>query len=229
MAGFVNGFTGFGTALIASGVWFLILPPEIVPPLIIVCAMAGQVVGLVGLSSRLEFSKAGYLVSGGILGVPVGAALLLMMDPGAVKFVIGVFLVVYSAVQLRGLPKLFTKPHRDGLSDRIVGFIGGILGGFAGMAGPAPLIWLQLHQVPVGEQRARYQPFNFLIIGLATLTMLVIGKLNAEVLQLAIIAVPFAVAGAIIGVKAYVGVSEQTFKRVVLILLFASGCAIIAQ
>lgn len=28
-AGFINGFAGFGTALVASSFWFLVLPPHV--------------------------------------------------------------------------------------------------------------------------------------------------------------------------------------------------------
>lgn len=228
-AGFVNGFAGFGTALVASGFWFLFLPAEIVPALIIVCAVAGQLVGLWNLSGYLNWRKSSYLVSGGVFGVPIGAGLLTILDPEIVKTIIGVFLVIYAALQFKGLPKLIRQPHQDGLRDRCVGFVGGIFGGFAGLSGPFPLVWFQLNRLAAAEQRARYQPFNLLILVLAAIAMAFIGRLDAELMSFAAVAVPFSLIGAAIGVRVFLEISEQVFQRAVLTLLFASGGLIIGQ
>jgi hypothetical protein len=53
VAGFTTGFAGFGTGLVASGLWFYALPASMVPPLVILASVAGQIVGLV--SGRKSF------------------------------------------------------------------------------------------------------------------------------------------------------------------------------
>ncbi|PSL21958.1 sulfite exporter TauE/SafE family protein [Shimia abyssi] len=228
-AGFVNGFAGFGTALVASGFWFLVLPPEIVPPLIIIAALVGQFAGLWKLAGTLSWSKSTYLISGGVFGVPIGTLLLTILNPDTVKTSIGCLLLFYSVIQFRGLPDLKLPVHKDGIADRAVGFVGGILGGIAGLSGVLPLIWLQVNKLTSAEQRARYQPFNLLILCFAAVAMAFVGKFNAALLPYALIAVPFSLFGAFVGIRAYVGVSEDMFRRVVLGLLFLSGCAIIGQ
>jgi uncharacterized membrane protein YfcA len=228
-AGFVNGFAGFGTALVASGFWFLVLPPDIVPPLIIVSAAAGQFVGLFKLSGSMNWGKSSYLISGGLLGVPIGTVLLAYLSPALVKTAIGFFLVLYSVIQFKGLPDIIGKQHKDGFADRCVGFIGGIFGGFAGLSGPFPLVWLQLNKLSPSEQRERYQPFNLLVLCFATVAMALIGKLDEELLSYALVSVPFSLVGAVIGVRAFVGVSEQAFRNSVLALLLFSGIVIVAQ
>ena len=37
--GFVSGLAGFGTALMALGIWLYVLPPSIAVPLVIVCSI----------------------------------------------------------------------------------------------------------------------------------------------------------------------------------------------
>lgn len=229
VAGFVNGFAGFGTALVASGFWFLVLPPQIVPPLIIVSALAGQIVGLWKLSGTMRWGASSYLISGGLIGVPIGAALLMVLEPQAVKVAIGCFLIAYCALQFKGLPDIIKRPHQDGMADRLVGFVGGIFGGFTGLSGPFPLIWLQLNKLSPTAQRERYQPFNLLVLGFATVAMGLIGKLDMALLTFALVAVPCSLIGAAIGVRVFVAMSEQLFQRAVLALLFLSGCAILAQ
>ena len=72
ISGFVNGFAGFGTALFATGIWFAVLPFEVVPPLVVISAVTGQITGLVLLKNHLSFDKALPLISGGVIGVPIG-------------------------------------------------------------------------------------------------------------------------------------------------------------
>ncbi|WP_373636706.1 sulfite exporter TauE/SafE family protein [Yoonia sp. BS5-3] len=229
IAGFVNGFAGFGTALVASGFWFLVLPADVVPPLIIISALAGQVVGLIRLSGQMKWGRSAHLVSGGLVGVPLGAALLGYLNPQAVKAAIGIFLVIYAALQFRGLPDLIRNDHKDGRADRFVGFFGGILGGFAGLSGPVPLVWLQLNKLSPIAQRERYQPFNLIILGFAAIMLVFFGKLDRTLMIYGAVAVPCSMVGAAIGVRAFIGVSAATFNNVVLGLLLLSGGIIVVQ
>lgn len=228
-AGFINGFAGFGTALVASGFWFLVLPPHVVPPLIIVSALAAQLVGLMQLARSLNWRKSGLLLSGGILGVPIGAALLAHLDPGLVKILIGGFLITYALLQFAGWPAPPSTAKPEGFWDRIAGFAGGILGGFAGLSGVVPLVWLQLRGFAAKAQRERYQPFNLLVLACATGAMLWIGKLDQELLLYAGVSIPFTLLGAFLGVRCFNGTSDESFRRAVLVLLLISGALIVIQ
>jgi uncharacterized membrane protein YfcA len=41
-AGFVSGLAGFGTALMALGIWLYVLPPSLAVPLVLICSIVGQ-------------------------------------------------------------------------------------------------------------------------------------------------------------------------------------------
>ncbi|SPJ28275.1 sulfite exporter TauE/SafE family protein [Falsiruegeria mediterranea] len=228
-AGFINGFAGFGTALVASGFWFLVLPAHVVPPLIILAALAGQVVGLWKLSGKMDFRMSTYLISGGVLGVPLGALLLNVLDPSVVKTTIGWFLIAYALFQFKGLPSAMSAAPQDGFADRCIGFVGGVLGGFAGLSGVLPLIWLQLKRLSPADQRARYQPFNLFILMLSAIAMVVVGKVDTELMAYAGVAIPFSLLGAVVGANMFLSISEKAFQRAVLLLLIVSGCVIVVQ
>lgn len=226
IAGFVNGFAGFGTALIASGFWFLVLPAPMVPPLLVIAAVAGQLVGLIRLHGHLDWRKGHWLISGGLAGVPLGTWLLTLARPESLKLVVGLVLLTYVAAQASRLGALRLNRPGDGWADRLVGFIGGVLGGFGGVSGPPPLVWLQIRGLSGAEARARYQPFNFAVLALAMVTMAVAGKVDGAVLAWSALTVPLSVIGALIGLRAFLGVSEGAFRRAVLVLLLASGMAL---
>ena len=212
-AGFVTGFAGFGTGLVASGFWFHVLPPGFVPPMVVFASVAGQLVSLVGLRPRFDWPRALPYLVGGALGVPLGVLALTQASPGLLRFSAGIFLLCYAASQLAGVTRHSIGTWGGRRSDAAVGFGGGILGGFAGLSGPLPLIWLQLRGGPSLEQRAVYQPFNLIVLALAAAGM----------------AVPGTVVGAFLGARLYRHASEATFRKVVLTLLLASGALLVLE
>jgi uncharacterized membrane protein YfcA len=56
LAGFTTGFAGFGTGLVAAGLWFHALPTEMVPPLVALTAVAAQLVGLATMRRSFEWA-----------------------------------------------------------------------------------------------------------------------------------------------------------------------------
>ena len=40
--GFVSGLAGFGTALMALGIWLYVLPPSVAVPLVLICSVVAQ-------------------------------------------------------------------------------------------------------------------------------------------------------------------------------------------
>src|SRR3546814_14316353 len=55
-AGFVTGFAGFGTGLVASGFWFHVLPAAFVPPMVVMASVAAQLVGLAGVRPTVDWA-----------------------------------------------------------------------------------------------------------------------------------------------------------------------------
>jgi len=229
LAGFTTGFSGFGTGLVASGIWFFVLPAEMVPPLIALASVTGQIAGIITTRKSFNWVDARPYLAGGIIGVPLGVLALSAISPFALRTFMGVLLIGYASFQLlRRIPeKVSTKD--TGLIDGMIGMIGGFLGGFAGLSGPAPLIWLQLKGGSNDSQRAIYQPFNFIVLMLASLGMFASGEMTRSVMEIALICLPATLLGSFIGARCYIGVSAQSFQRIVLTLLLASGCILFVQ
>ena len=228
LAGFTTGFAGFGTVLVASGIWFHVLPAHAVPPLAVLAAVAAHVIGLSALPNSVDWRGTAPFLGGGIVAIPPGVALLSFSSPDLLRIVVGVFLLGYSAYQLVSRGRLRIGAWGGRIADVLVGAGGGFLGGFAGLSGPAPLIWLQLRGGPSAEQRAIYQPYNLAILLLAGLAMAVGGMLDRTVITLAVVIMPVTLIAAFVGARVYLGISEQAFKRAILVLLAASGLILLA-
>src|SRR5262245_57014761 len=167
VAGFTTGFAGFGTGLVASGLWFHALPAPMVPPLVALCSVAAQLVGLITVRKAFDWLRAMPYLIGGAIGVPLGVAALAGASPFLLRTSIGAFLIAYAAYQLSQRRNRSIGTWGGGTVDGMVGVGGGFLGGFAGLSGPLPLIWLQLRGGESDRQRAIYQPFNVIVLALA--------------------------------------------------------------
>jgi uncharacterized membrane protein YfcA len=109
------------------------------------------------------------------------------------------------------------------LADGCVGGISGIMGGLGGLSGPAPIIWCGLRGWDRHTQRATFQP---LLIVVGILTLLVYGftgGITAQSLHLAALVAPAIIVSSWLGAKAYQRIPEAAFRKLLLLLLLASG------
>src|SRR5215475_7537438 len=93
--GFVVGLAGFGSALMALGIWLYVLPPQTAVALILISSVVAQSSTLPSLWRRFDFSLVLPFVIGGIAGVPLGTLMVAHADPDVFKLTIGVFLLVF--------------------------------------------------------------------------------------------------------------------------------------
>lgn len=229
IAGFTSGFAGFGTGLVASGLWFHALPAGMVPPLVVLTSVAAQFVGVVMVRKSFDWWRVRPYLVGGVIGVPLGVAALEAASPAVLKASVGVFLVAYVLFQFARSPKTHRLARGGVLADGVIGAGGGFLGGFAGLSGPLPLIRLQLKGDRPDAQRAVYQPFNLCVLSLAAVVMAAGGRIDSAVALVAAACLPLTLGGAWLGMRCYRRVPEQTFRRVVLLLLLASGLILVGQ
>jgi uncharacterized membrane protein YfcA len=228
-AGFTTGFAGFGTGLVSSGFWFHALPAPMVPPLVALASVSAHILGIVVVRRSFDWRRARPYLVGGIAGVPLGVLTLRVVSPDILRLSVGGLLVAYAAYRL-AVPRGFSlRGDPAPVADGAVGAAGGFLGGFAGLSGPVPLIWLQLKGGAPDGQRAVYQPFNLVVLAVAAVGMAVGGSVGVDVLSIAALCLPATMAGSWFGVRLYRRVSPAVFQSVVLTLLLTSGVVILAR
>ncbi len=225
--GFVNGLSGFGTGLSALPFWLYAVPPAVAAPLVVACSVIAQLQTLPAIWGAIAWRRVLPFVAGGLVGVPIGAAILVEVSPQTFKTVIGGFLIVYCGFMLlRGAAPVVSWGGR--LADGAVGFGGGILGGFAGLSGPLPTIWAGLRGWGKDEKRSVFQTFNLSILFFAGVSQAWHGFMTAEVGRLVLIALPGTLLGAWAGRRTYARLGDGHYDRIVLVLLFLSGISIVA-
>jgi len=139
-AGFVTGFAGFGTGLVAAGLWLHVLPPLAIPPLVAIASVAAQLVGFAAVRGSFRWDRARSYLIGAVVGLPLGVWALRHASPELLRTSMGIFLVLYASAQLTWLGRFRVGARGGKPADTVIGAGGGFLGGFAGLSGPLPLV-----------------------------------------------------------------------------------------
>ena len=224
--GFVSGLAGFGTALMALGIWLYVLPPDVAVQLVLICSIIAQTWTLPSIWRAIDFKLVWPFVVGGLAGVPLGTLLVAYADPHLFKLSVGILLLIFpAALYFQRAPVALSLGGRA--ADTAIGFAGGVLGGLAGLSGPLPILWASVRRWDKDERRGLFQAFNWTILTAAFCAQAGSGLITHETMWLALLALPATIGGAWLGARAYHALSDGNFRDVVLGLLFLSGITLV--
>lgn len=227
-AAFVTGAAGFGDALIASAIWLQFFLPTETVPLVVSCFFAMHIVLIIMMRGELDFRYFWPFLIGGTIGVPIGASLLMMVEPTTFKMVAGAGLMAYGTIMLalRNLPHIKAGGR---LLDGFVGWIGGVLGGFAGLSGFVPGVWCTQRGWARSQARGVTQPFILSMHGMALGWLAYGGMVNTQTGQRFLIALPAIAIGGWLGLRLYRRFDEKKFRQCVLVILIVAGALLLAN
>jgi uncharacterized protein len=218
------GGAGFAFGIVGSSIWLQVLDPVHTTALVVSGGLMIQLGTIWPLRRVIEPRRVWPFLTAGLIGVPIGVALLVRTDAQALKFVLGIFLVAYGLYALLA-PRL-PKIGGGRVADAAVGFAGGILGGLGGYSGVLPAIWCQLRGWPKETSRGIYQPF-ILMAHVTTLILVGVVALDRAALLLFLAALPALALGAWTGWQIYGRLDERRFRQVLAALLVVSGAALV--
>jgi len=229
LASTVSSIVGFAFSALCGALLFHLLDsPVYAVQVMIVCSIAIQLFSVTALRRSIDWRSLPIFLMGGVLGVPAGVYLLLHLQTGIYRDVIGGLLIAYGGWLLLRWPCRSLRTGR--LSDACAGFLGGLTGGLAGFPGASVTIWCGLKGWDKARQRGVYQPF---ILGMQPITLLVIYLMrpsSSAAMELdwkALAFIPAAVLGAWLGLRIFKRLSDRQFEIVVKVLLIVSGVALI--
>jgi uncharacterized membrane protein YfcA len=232
----MSGLSGFGFSAIGA-LCLILLPPKLGVPLLMTLSAANQMMSLGQLKADMKPIKhwwpdgpAPFLL-GGLVGVPVGLAILSSLPTSDLMLVFGGFLIVYAVYSL--LRRQETRKTVGGgwLASSLVGMSGGVIGGFTAFPGAAVVVWNGLRHVPKREARAIVQPYIF-VLQLLSIALLALQKpdtFGPTYWLLVAITVPVVLPCTLLGVKLYRQLSDVNFRRVTFILLGISGVGLLIK
>nr|BFD42620.1 sulfite exporter TauE/SafE family protein [Pseudomonas sp. FFPRI_1] len=228
VAGFVQGLSGFAFGMVAMSFWAWVLDPKLAAILTVFGALLGQVVAAISVRRGFDLKQLLPFVLGGLLGIPLGVALLPQLDTHAFKAALGTLLVLWCPLMLmtKRLP-VITFGGR--LANGGVGFIGGIMGGIGGFTGTLPTLWCTLRGYDRDTQRSIIQNFNLSMLLVTMGSYLGSGMVTRDMWPMFAIVAPAMLIPTFLGTRMYFTISDARFRQVVLSLLTVSGVALLAS
>ena len=224
VAGWVQGVSGFGSALIAIPLLTLIIDIKTAVPL---CSLASTVIATymtLQLRHSFDLKKIGPLCMGAIPGIAVGATLLKTVPSHIIETVMGVFLIGYGVFNL-----FFAIPpkriHRRW--GYLAGFLTGAIGAALSAGGPPTIIYTTLNNWTKDEIKATLSGFFCFTSYLVIVAHLITGVTTLSVFKTFLISGPFILLGTALGTYCYRFFKKDFYLKVVFFSLIVMGAMMI--
>jgi uncharacterized membrane protein YfcA len=220
VAGMVRGFSGFGSGLVFLPLASVVLGPVAAITVLIVADFLGPLVLLRRAARDVYWPDLARLTGAMLLALPLGVALLLVMDPEPFRYVLSLLAAAMLACLILGLR------YRGRLTPPLVyatGAASGLVGGAVGLPGP-PIILLYLASgLPAPVVRATTLlllfAYDVLMLGLFWLN----GRFLAEAVWLGLLLAGPNVAGNWAGGAVFVPGRERLYRGVAYAIIAASA------
>jgi hypothetical protein len=184
------------------------------------CLIDIMILGKDGLKSNGELKQALPFVLAGLIGVPLGAQVLIASSEWLMKMLMGIALIFFSLLLLWNVN---IKLKRDRFGSALSGLVGGFLCGSIGMPGPPMALLLSGQGLEKTEFRRIIVIFLTAVDFVTFFYFLWIGLINSEMLLQNLRLLPAMILGFLAGSYAFDRVDEVNFRSLTLWITLISG------
>jgi uncharacterized membrane protein YfcA len=217
VGGLVRGTTGFGAAMIMTPALALLMGAKVAVPVALLLETFAAATMLPAAASLARWRVIAPIGAAAICTVPLGGLLLSGADPGVLRRLIAITVIVFSAALLIG--RRFRGEHRLGTSIGL-GALSGTMLGATSIGGPPVILYLLSGPDAAAVTRANLTLYIVLVSAAGLVMLAVAGLLDAFALRTAAaLTVPF-VAGVIAGSKLFSRFSDQRFRQLTIVFMF---------
>ena len=225
-AGFARGYSGFGMSAILMAILTLDLAPSEVVPIAVLLEIAASLMQIPGIFRVLDFRLLGFLLSGVVIGAPIGVQALATVPPEIMRAALLVLILLASLALLRGIR------WRVAAGPGVIlgaGFFSGIVNGATGVGGLPIVLFLTLSQTRPAPLRATLIAY-LLALDIYTIGLLAHGGLiDAPALGRSGLALPLMAVALWLGGRQFLATTPEAFRRYTLLLLISLSLAGLAR
>ncbi len=220
VAGLMRGFSGFGAALTIAPVLALAVGPRAAIPAILIVMLTTSLQLVPRASSDVKWSTVIPLSIGGAVGIPLGAWLLIVVDPEIIRRSISITVVFFALLMLVGWR------YRGSIGPAVstfAGGLGGLISGAAAAGGPAVIMFLLAGPESAARNRAAIILY-FIFTQMVALVVYAIGGLMTwKTFWIALPMIPTISLGTWLGEKMFGRASDHLYRRIALAFLLLIG------
>jgi uncharacterized membrane protein YfcA len=223
----VFGATGFGSSIISVPGLAHVFPLTFSVPLITTTDAFAATSTATRLRRLVAWQEVARLAPAMLVGIALGATLLLQLPRGPALLALGIFATGYGTYILAGARR---PTHAPGWLAWPVGIVGGIFSTLFGSGGPVYIVFLSARIADKSALRATaalvVAVSVWIRLGLFIATGLL---LDAQLLTMALLLLPVMVLGLWIGNRLHHALSGAGVLRLIAVLLIANGAALIVR
>ncbi|MBZ5760052.1 MULTISPECIES: sulfite exporter TauE/SafE family protein [Rhizobium] len=220
VAGLARGFSGFGAALILIPLGGALIGPRLISPVLLVVdglATLGMVRPAFHLANRREVVT---MAVGAIIGVPLGTAILALMDPLLLRWLITAIAACLLTLLVSGW-RYHGEPTRP--LTAAVGFIAGLFSGAAQLGGPPVVAFWLGGKSNFTRVRSNIILYFSISTILSVVSYYTSGLFVAQVFALTVVILPSYVLGLYGGTRLFGLARESTFRWICYALIGTSA------
>jgi uncharacterized membrane protein YfcA len=226
----VRGTTGFGGQAMAVPLMALILPLQVVVPVITVLTALSSFTYWRRDRDKIAWGEILRLLPFTLLGVVLGLYVFEQVDPVTLTKSFGVFIILYALFSLRRAGTTAAPPRHARLIGSVLSATSGVLGAiFGAAAGPLYVIYFNL----LGYEKEAFRASVTTILMFQAVARTVgyarLGLFDGNAMLLIAMGLPLMLIGARIGAVLGGRIDQALFNRCVAGLLLVSGVALILK
>ena len=220
IAAILQGFCGFGYSLLALPLICLFAPAQWAVPVIAVSSLALNIMVLSSSWRNLRLRGFLPLAIAGMAFTPIGAWLLSSLSDTVVRVIIGITVTLASLLSLsKWAPHMKRTPKGMALT----GALSGLFNGLTTFSGPPAVIYLSATEAEKGSFRGNLSAFFLALTLVAIPSFIATGVTSANNLLQAVVFLPTAAIGGLIGIMLAKKVDSSAFRKTALVILSLLG------
>ncbi len=216
VSGTARGFSGFGSALIFMPLASSMAAPRLVAALLLIIDFVAALPLIPSAWKHADRKATAVMVSGALIGVPIGTFFLTQLDPVTTRWIISGFVFALLLLLLSGW-RYHGKDH-PALSVGIGG-LSGFCSGLAQTGGP-PIVGYWLGR-PIASVIARANIMLFFGASdfFSAASYAATGLITAEAIRFSLLVGPVYALGVLIGARLFGRASETLFRTICYVLI----------
>ena len=224
---FIKALTGFASALISVPLLVLFFDIKFVVPILSIVGLLSGFILLSSIKIKKDVDKKEliFVLSGAIIGTVIGTYFLKFFTSETLKIIFAIFIIIFALKMI--FEKYFSFKKLKSYFGGFFGIFGGITGGMFSASGPPIVLYL-------GNQIRNKQILRgtlIVIFLIASIWRNVLyffnGMFNSQTYKIAIIMIPVLIIAAFLGSKIYIRLSEDFYRKLIGVILAASGVLLI--
>ncbi len=220
LASWVQGVSGFGSALVALPLLTLCIDIKEAIPLLMLNSLIMTTYLVVQLRKHLSKDKILPLCIGSIPGIIIGVTILKSVPSETIRFLVGLLLISYSLYNFVSK----TKPRALHKSwGYLAGFLSGTIGSICSAGGPPTIIYTTMNNWNKDEIKATLTGFFCFTSYLVAIAHAYSGMTTPTVLKYYLFTIPFVFAGTMLGSYCYRFFRREVYIKIIYFSLFVMG------